>query len=312
MDEKTLELVKARREELACYRKDASDAAATQLQRVWIAERELKQATDARDKSIAKFEKAVRDANAEPTSLQMSVGSVKIYGDRAAMGNQVVQYADDTHAWVETSGSVYTTTSTRTKGGVSIPGAVVGGMIAGPIGVVVGGHKTKHQVVNQVHDDRTLFFEIRGSGGNASWQLPVKYEAQARQAAAQVANFALTLDDRRKTAESSASYYLGKLTEAKNDTAAIEKAEHALAIVKADNAEEMALKAAYDDKEASFLALVAEINAQAVEAGEKAPFKDDGTPRLGVDKSRDRPFVIAAAAAAVLVVLFIVWMVLAQ
>jgi hypothetical protein len=306
MDEQTLELVRTRRNELATYRKAAADATSDQMKRVKAAELALAQATKERDQNVAKFETALNEANAGPCSLQMRVGPLMIYGDRAAMGNQVVTYAPDTQAWVESSGSVYTTTSTRTKAGVSIPGAVVGGLIAGPLGVVVGGHKTKQQTVNQVHDDRTLFFEIRGSNGSASWQLPFAYESQARQAAAQVSNLASSLDERREDAKSSAEYYMERLNKAKEDTGDIVAARDALAVVKADNAEEAARQAAFEGKEAAFLALIAEINAQAAEEGEKEPFKADGTPRFGVDKTHDRPFVVAAIVAVVLVAICLV------
>ncbi|OTA27633.1 hypothetical protein B9G54_00745 [Alloscardovia macacae] len=125
---------------------------------------------------------AIENAHNTWNKTIATIGELSLYNDRVEAKNSKIQFVagEDIQIEINASGTVYTTTSTKGGKGVSLGGAVVGGVVAGPLGAVVGGSKNTVTTTNEVHDDRVIYITIRSVTNAFTVQIPANLESSAR------------------------------------------------------------------------------------------------------------------------------------
>lgn len=227
------------------------------LNRIRAAENEIKDANKhlkAVEKEKANrlkaMEKGLQTLAAEKEELELSLTSpsfsyeaVDVYLDHVTYLGHSYPLDEHTTTEISASGNVYSTSDVSSKNGVSLGGALIGAAIAGPIGTVVGGKKTKVETKTTVHDDRKLFLTVNTSKGAFSCECDPDDEAEVRELAANIRTMALHADTAVETVkrqieakEQEIADEKVLLLEAKNDHSAIHSAQDVI------NEKEKALK----------------------------------------------------------------------
>lgn len=98
-----------------------------------------------------------------------SYGSVKLFYDRVQKGDRVLKIDSGIQAAAHVNGEKYATTET-TGGGArpTLTRIAVGGLVAGPLGAVIGGAAQKHKKVSSktiMHDTRSFRLIINSTDG---------------------------------------------------------------------------------------------------------------------------------------------------
>ena len=139
------------------------------------ANKHLKAVEKEKENKLKNMEKGLQALAADKETLALKLTSpsfsyedLDVYLDYINYRGQVYPLDEQTTTEISSSGNVYTTTDVKSKNGVSLGGALVGAAIAGPIGTVVGGKKTKVKTNTTVHDDRKLFLTVNTSKGSIS------------------------------------------------------------------------------------------------------------------------------------------------
>ncbi|WEV73011.1 hypothetical protein [Bifidobacterium sp. ESL0790] len=205
-------------------------------QAVALADRAVSKAQRAHDKAVSSAESLL---NTEKTRLDKpieTIGSAKLYWDHVQEGKSSLALEDGMTVEVNSSGNVYSTAATKGKVGVSVTGAVVGGLIAGPIGAVAAGKKNKVDTKNSVHDSRNLFITLRTSSNALTIQCNPDKEKQARDFADAIvraaANMSGVFEDHTRKLETLQQ----QIAAVRNDTADIDEAAAESEAVKNDTA----------------------------------------------------------------------------
>lgn len=93
--------------------------------------------------------------------LISSFSGINLYADRVEGQGQIIKLTSNVEASVEASGSRFATSNGSRS---TLTRTVVGGMVAGPLGAVVGATNKKHRK-DTIHDDRSLRIVIQSLDG---------------------------------------------------------------------------------------------------------------------------------------------------
>ena len=203
------------------------------------ANKHLKAVEKEKENKLKNMEKGLQALAADKESLALKLTSpsfsyedLDVYLDYINYRGQVYPLDEQTTTEISSSGNVYTTTDVKSKNGVSLGGALVGAAIAGPIGTVVGGKKTKVKTNTTVHDDRKLFLTVNTSKGSISCECDPDDENIVRELAANIRTMALHADTAVATVrqqieakEHEISDGKALLLEARNDHSAVNAAQ---------------------------------------------------------------------------------------
>ena len=202
------------------------------------ANKHLKAVEKEKENKLKNMEKGLQALAADKETLALKLTSpsfsyedLDVYLDYINYRGQVYPLDEQTTTEISSSGNVYTTTDVKSKNGVSLGGALVGAAIAGPIGTVVGGKKTKVKTNTTVHDDRKLFLTVNTSKGSISCECDPDDENIVRELAANIRTMALHADTAVATVrqqieakEHEISDGKALLLEARNDHSAVNAA----------------------------------------------------------------------------------------
>ena len=203
------------------------------------ANKHLKAVEKEKENKLKNMEKGLQALAADKETLELKLTSpsfsyedLDVYLDYINYRGQVYPLDEQTTTEISSSGNVYTTTDVKSKNGVSLGGALVGAAIAGPIGTVVGGKKTKVKTNTTVHDDRKLFLTVNTSKGSISCECNPDDENIVRELAANIRTMALHADTAVATVrqqieakEHEISDGKALLLEARNDHSAVNAAK---------------------------------------------------------------------------------------
>lgn len=164
----------------------------------------------------------------------MSVGSATLYGDHVRIGKTSIKLSPDITATVSTSGNVYSTTSVKGGSHVSLSGAAVGGMVAGPVGMLLGGHKNEVSSTSTTHDTRRVFVEVSSMYGSGATEAGPDEETDAHEFAAKVMEYGRTYEKRKADNDERLSHLNAYVVKVASHTEGIDAAQSALDAVKAD------------------------------------------------------------------------------
>lgn len=203
------------------------------------ANKHLKAVEKEKENKLKNMEKGLQALAADKETLELKLTSpsfsyedLDVYLDYINYRGHVYPLDEQTTTEISSSGNVYTTTDVKSKNGVSLGGALVGAAIAGPIGTVVGGKKTKVKTNTTVHDDRKLFLTVNTSKGSISCECDPDDENIVRELAANIRTMALHADTAVATVrqqieakEHEISDGKALLLEARNDHSAVNAAQ---------------------------------------------------------------------------------------
>lgn len=178
------------------------------LDRIHAAENDIKNANKnlkavekEKAKTIKAMENGLENLAAEKEALELSLtspsfsyGAVDVFLDHVTYQGHSFPLDENTTTEISASGNVYSTTDVKSKNGVSLGGALIGTAIAGPIGTVVGGKKTKVKTDTTVHDNRKLYLTVNTSKGAFSCECDPDDETGVRELAANIRTMALHAD----------------------------------------------------------------------------------------------------------------------
>lgn len=195
------------------------------------ANRDLAAAKRDRNGKIKEIEKSISSTKRKLTRSVDAFRDVRLTATTIACKGKTYSLSSRTIAEINSTGSVYTTVSSKNSTGVSVTGALIGGAIAGPIGAVVAGKKDKTSVSSKVHDDRKLFFCVSCDDGAFSTEIRPEEEKGAFEFLALVRSTAASADALRETVERETAE-LGRLLEERQaDTQEIDRCTEKAAAV---------------------------------------------------------------------------------
>lgn len=201
---------------------------------VKTAEATLKSATRSHDAEINKISTQQRMFMQRMNGVASSFGEAKLYSDRISFRGMNIQLSPDITATVSTSGNVYSTTSVKGGSHVSLGGAALGGMVAGPAGMVLGGHKNKVSSTSTTHDTRRVFVEVSSANGSFATEGGPEEEANAHEFAAKVMEYGRNYQQRKADNDKKLAEFDASIAEVSSHTEGIDAAQSALDAVKAD------------------------------------------------------------------------------
>lgn len=186
------------------------------------AKSELNRVTKEREKQIKDCESKMGQARDVFYGHVQTLGNIVLYGDRIVAEAKSIPLSDNLEIEVNSSGNVYSET-TVSGGGTSVTGAVVGGVVAGPLGAVVGGRKGVKSK-SEVQDERKLFISIVSSIDSAVVELDPKMELGARKLVAETKKQIKTLSSRKEKMDAELAELTQRLVMLEEDTGAIDEA----------------------------------------------------------------------------------------
>lgn len=127
-------------------------------------------------------EQNLKKANEYLAQRTRKLGSCVLYRNHIAIQGVSLPLDSIHEIRVETTGNVYTSTNIKHSARPTLTRVVAGGLIAGPIGAVVGGAAQKHKLTSQekIHDDRKVIVTILSSCGSNSIAFPYSSELKVR------------------------------------------------------------------------------------------------------------------------------------
>ena len=164
---------------------------------------------------IKQIEKELQDLNNKHKMLEVkakgqsyhkfidSIGGVQLFTDCIMGQGRKISIESDFNIEVITGGQI--SYSSKTTGGGARPTLTriaAGGMVAGPIGAIVGGAAQKHKKIKTTeirHDDRTLRLVIIGSEGAIDLPLLPMQENHAREFMAKAINARVDFEEYKKS-----------------------------------------------------------------------------------------------------------------
>ncbi|MBX9034678.1 hypothetical protein [Gordonibacter massiliensis (ex Traore et al. 2017)] len=137
---------------------------------------------------------------------------------------------------VEATGAVYESFDVKHSARPTLTRIAVGGLVAGPLGAVVGGTAQKHKTstTREVHDDRKVFLTIFSSLGSASASYPFSKEAAVREFADNIRVAAANYDSERQAYEAAVEQAANELCAARQSTYHVDQARAALRAAESD------------------------------------------------------------------------------
>lgn len=253
-------------EDVAAAKARLNDATKAYTASVKEAERLEKQARKDYDKAVKDAEKALDACQQGWAKPRATFGKLNLFATRVANASASLSILGEVDARVDTSGNIYSHTDVSSSGGgVSLTGAVVGGLVAGAPGAIIGSRKkNKVKSKNETHDERKLFITVTTPEGQLIEEGDASKEREAREFAAKIINqskvaaaeqerheeevFRLTQAVLDTKADTSAVDAAAEATQAaRNDTAAKDEAQRLLDETRASGTEEE--KAALEAKE---------------------------------------------------------------
>lgn len=184
-----------------------------------------------------------------------TLGNIVLYGDRIVAEAKSIPLSDNLEIEVNSSGNVYSET-TVSGGGTSVTGAVVGGVVAGPLGAVDGGRKGVKSK-SEVQDERKLFISIVSSVDSAVVELDPKMELDARKLVAETKKQIKTLGSRKEKMDAELAELTQRLVMLEKDTSAIDEARSrfeeqeikSASVIEAAKARHEAIKNSFDQNQ---------------------------------------------------------------
>ncbi|WP_125963082.1 hypothetical protein [Bifidobacterium dolichotidis] len=161
-------------------RKNLEDAQASHQQHVQHAEQRLQAVIQEYQKTIQRVQREKDYAIQSRTRRIGSFQNAVLFANRVESNGIVVSFEQPVQVNVTISGTFYTTQDTKSGVGVSLGGAVLGGVVAGPMGAVIGGKKDKVNTTTQVHDNRVVYITVTAPRSQILIQAPAGAESQAR------------------------------------------------------------------------------------------------------------------------------------
>lgn len=201
---------------------------------VKTAEAILKSATISHDAEINKISAQQRMFTQKMNGVASSFGEAKLYGDHISFRRMNIQLSPDITATVSTSGNIYSTTNVKGGSHVSLGGAAVGAMVAGPAGMILGGHKNKVSSTSTTHDTRRVFVEVSSANGSFATEGGPEEEADAHEFAAKVMEYGRNYQQRKTDNDKKIAEFDASIAEVSSHTEGIDAAKSALDAVKAD------------------------------------------------------------------------------
>lgn len=131
-----------------------------------------------RQNELKPIEEEIKALHNKHTSMLEMCGSVVLYEHGIQVGSSFYNWNQDVTITVSSSGNIYSTQKI-TGGGVSIPGAVVGGALFGVAGAVIGSRK-KVKSKEVVHDNRSLIVSASSAEDGSSASVNPDKEAKLR------------------------------------------------------------------------------------------------------------------------------------
>lgn len=192
---------------------------------VAAADQEVRASQKEHDKQVSNAEKRLEVEKVSLDKSIASIGSAKLYWDHVENGQSSLSLEEAMTVEVNCSGNVYSTVATKGKVGVSMTGAVVGGLIAGPIGMVAAGRKNKIDTKNHVHDRRNLFVTLRTTSNAMTIECDPEKEKQARDFADAIVRTAASMSTVAENHAKKIESLQQEIVIARNNTAAIETAK---------------------------------------------------------------------------------------
>ena len=201
---------------------------------VKAAEAALKSATRIHDAEIEKISAQQRIFTQRMNGVASSFGEAKLYGDHISFRRMNMQLSPDIMATVSTSGNVYSTTSVKGGSHVSLGGAAIGGMVAGPAGMVLGGHKNKVSSTSTTHDTRRVFVEVSSANGSFATEGGPEEEANAHEFAAKVMEYGRNYQQRKADYDKKIAEFDASIAEVSSHMEGIDAARSSLEAAVAD------------------------------------------------------------------------------
>ena len=155
-------------------------------QEVKAARRQLNQAEKNKKNQIRGLSRNLQDAENHISQPLKSFAGVDLYLNHIDFQNRTYALNEYTKAEVSTSGTVYTTMTSKGRTGISVGGALIGGAIAGPLGAVVGGVTRKNDIRSEKHDERSVYLNVETNDGVFVSEVKISDEGKARSFAADI------------------------------------------------------------------------------------------------------------------------------
>lgn len=185
-------------------------------------EKLLKSLTKEHEKAVAEQVKAKADLEQQYAAPMAVLGESQLFIEQLVTSGHPMMLEPGMTAEVNTSGNLYTTTSTKGSNGISVGGAALGAMIAGPLGAVAGGKKSKVDTTSTVHDGRNLFITFRNSSESRTIQANPDNEGEARGFADAVLTASMNIENNKKVREEALARARDLIDYARQSTGAID------------------------------------------------------------------------------------------
>ena len=192
------------------------------------AKKVLSMAEKQRRNDLKQLQKNVKACEDHISKAKQEYAGIKRYLDHLEYNGRSYVLNENTFAEVITSGEITSTITSKSTNGISLPGALIGGAVAGSLGAVVGGVKHNQVIESEENDHRRHYLHVRCDDGEFTAETKPDEETKTRQFADEINNAGRNAEDAIQSAQANLDFAKNRLRDAEADFTAINNAQYAL------------------------------------------------------------------------------------